>query len=458
MHTLLSGKRAKTEQYLHKSVLNIIPTLKILLGCAGVMVNIGEFNRVIVVYLTWGETPRTYGVFGSQVIGQFVETAKSSPNDEFHFISAVPVIHSGLAREKWSYFSELRNVKKELDTVAFHSMPIIATQNFVNSSKATFSLMHGISHWFLKRKLTKITPDIVHCRSYHAAWAALSIRKKYSLAFKIVFDGRGLWPEEVALKRNWSKNSINYQFLKSIEKTLLSECEASVAVSDTMHDHYVDLGAKNDQCIYLSADTEQLKVDIDHLEQSETVRFCYVGALSEDTWHQPKGLVDLYRRLRTLFPKTRLTIVTTSNHERLKPQFSEFPQEELVFSSTKTRVELKKILEIQDISLMTYFTPTNEKQKLLGKMVLAVKTAEYFVAGLPMICNTHCGGAAKLIDDNGLGVTYFPGKVDSLNSEDLLPYLNADARKKCQSFALKHFDYAVNAGKYVELYKLVLKC
>ena len=75
-----------------------------------------------------------------------------------------------------------------------------------------------------------------------------------------------------------------------------------------------------------------------------------------------------------------------------------------------------------------------------------------------MICNTYCGGAAKLIDDNGLGLTYCPEKVDSLNSEDLLPYLNSEARKKCQAFALTNFDYAVNAGKYIELYKFVIKC
>ncbi|MBD3726939.1 MAG: glycosyltransferase, partial [Moraxella osloensis] len=337
-----------------------------------------------VVYLTWGETPRAYGVFGSQVIGQFVETAKLSANDEFHFISAVPLIHSGLVREKWRYTTELSNVKERLGSVAFHWLPVVASQNFVNSSKSTFNLMHGISHRFLKRRLTKITPDIVHCRSYHAAWAAFSVRKKYGLNFKIIFDGRGLWPEEVALKRNWCKNSADYQFLKSIEKTLLSECDVSVSVSDTMHQHYLDLGAKNDQCIYLSADTVQLKVNIDQLKPSETVRFCYVGALSKDTWHQPKGLVDLYRRLRTLFHKTQLTIVTTSNHEQLKAQFSEFPQEELLFTSTKTRLELKQVLAKQDFGLMTYFTPINEKEKLLGRVVLAVKTAEYFVAGLPM--------------------------------------------------------------------------
>jgi glycosyltransferase involved in cell wall biosynthesis len=412
-----------------------------------------------VVYLTWGETPRSYGVFGSQAIGQFIETQKLSPNSKFHFISAVPIIHSGLFREKWRYFSELSKVKMKLGAIAFHWLPIVVSQNFVFASKATFKFMHGTgAHWLLKNKLNKIVPDIVHCRSYHSAWAALTVRKKYGLNFKIIFDGRGPWPEEVAFKQNWSENSSDYQFLKSIEKKLLFECDASVSVSDTMHQHYAGLGAKNDQCIYLSTDTNQLKVNFDQIQQNERIQFCYVGALSENTWHQPKGLVDLYRRLRTLYPKTQLTIVTTSSHDQLKVHFSEFPKEELVFTSTKTRLELKHVLTKQDFGILALFTPINEKEKMLARSGLAVKTVEYLAAGLPIICNAYCEGAAKLIDNHGLGITYFPENVDSIKPEELLVYLNTSAREKCEAFALKNFDYTLNAQKYFELYKRVLNC
>jgi glycosyltransferase involved in cell wall biosynthesis len=409
-----------------------------------------------VVYLTWGETPRSYGVFGSQVVGQFVETAKLSQKDEYHFISTVPYIHSGLIREGRSYRTELNKVRDKLGGIAFHWLPIYAPQNFVNSSKNTFSLMHGLAHLHLKNKLRSICPDIVHCRSYHAAWAALKVRKKYNLNYKIIFDGRGLWPEEVALKRNWSDISADYQFLKSIENTLLTECDASVSVSDAMHEHYMNLGAKNDYCVYLSTDVKQLRVNINELKSDEIVRFCYVGALSEDTWHQPKVLVDLYRRLRSLFQETQLTIVTTSDHGQLKSQFSEFPQEELVFISTKTRMELKEVLKGQDFGLMAYFSPTTDQERLVANTVLAVKTAEYLIAGLPMICNEYCGGAARIILNNQLGITYFPEKLDVLTQRTLLPFLNQTARQKCQTFALENFDYAINAKKYLQLYKDIL--
>jgi glycosyltransferase involved in cell wall biosynthesis len=409
-----------------------------------------------VAYLTWGETPRSYGVFGSQVIGQFVETAKLNPNDQFHFISAVPIIHSGLVREKWGYVKELNAVKAKLGSIQFHWLPIWVSQNFVYSSQRTFGLMHGIAHLHLKTKLLKVNPDIVHCRSYGAAWAALSVKEKYGLRYKIIFDGRGLWPEEAALKKGWSEKSADYLFLKSIESKLLEYCDCSVTVSDTMHEHYVGLGAKNDHTIYLSADTNQLKVGVDQFEFNDNVRFCYVGALSNDTWHQPSALVDLYRQLRALFPKTQLTIVTTSNHDSLRRDFAEFPENEIVLTATKTRAELKQVLESQDFGLMTYFQPKNDKEILLGRMVLAVKSAEYFIAGLPMICNAYCGGVARLIEKNQLGITYFPEKLEEIKREDINSYLNKAAKNRCQDFAEENFDYGVNALNYKNIYESLI--
>jgi glycosyltransferase involved in cell wall biosynthesis len=135
----------------------------------------------------------------------------------------------------------------------------------------------------------------------------------------------------------------------------------------------------------------------------------------------------------------------------------EFPTDELVFTSTKTQSDLKKVLKFQDFGLMAYFLPTNSNEELLGKMVLAVKTAEYLAAGLPMICNGYCGGAARIIQDNKLGIVYFPENINSLTKEDILLYLNQSARQDCQTFALNNFDYSMNARRYKLAYSEVLK-
>lgn len=408
-----------------------------------------------IIYLTWGETPRSYGVFGSQVIGQFLETAKLCPNDEFHFISALPVVHSGMVREKWFYPKELAIVKKQLDSIKFHWLPIYATQNFVNSSKCTFQLMHGFAHYHLKQKLFKIEPDIVHCRSYHATWAALQVRKKYDLNYKIIFDGRGLWPEEVALKKKWTDDSEDYLFLKGIEQIILTESEVSISVSDTMHYHYDSLGGHQDKIIYLSADVDQIPVHLlnEVKEEQETIKFCYVGALSEEAWHQPSQLLDLYRHLRTFFKRTRLTIVTTTNHNKLKSFFNEFLEDEIVLIATRTRLELKIVLEGQDFGILPFRKNLSIMERFVGKTMLATKTAEYFASGLPMICNKFCGGAAELTCNNGLGIVYDPEKVSKISYMELDNLLSNKMTEKCREFAKENFDYKVNAKKYAFLYK-----
>lgn len=405
-----------------------------------------------VIYLSWGETPRSYGVFGSQVLAQFVYTKRLTTDSSFYFLSGLPILNSGLVREKIRYLHELKEVKKRLHDIQFSLIPIFAPQHFVNSSRLTFSLMHGISHLFLYSKLKKIKPDIIHCRSYHAAWAAIKVREKYNLNYKVLFDGRGLWPEEVSLKKGFLKNSDNYKYLKNIELEILTKCDASVTVSDTMHSHYLELGSKNDNRVYLSADTLKMKTELKYRVSADTIRFCYVGSLDENSWHKPSELFKLYDYLRSIFPKTVLTIVTTSDLDPIKHCFKSIPTNEVFYTNTKNVQDLMLTLSNQDFGLLSYLTPSSTEELTLGKMVLAVKTVEYFAAGLPVICNKFCGGAANLIEKFNLGLTYDPNKI-SIQPLKLLDMLEINNRKRIQDFATDNFDYHVNAKKYIEIYQ-----
>jgi len=407
-----------------------------------------------VVYLTWGETPRSYGVYGSQVLNQFIETFKITEDSEFYFIAGVPIIHSGLVREKISYFDEITKVKKKLSGINFHWLTLFSSQNFVNSNKRTFVLLHFISHYLLKLKLSKIKPDIVHCRSYHAAWAALRVKEKYHLNYKVIFDGRGLWPEEIALKNNYADDTTNYRFLKSIESKNLIKADISVAVSAPMAKHYTELGAENVKTIFLSSATKMLKssgCESVGNKKNELV-FCYVGALSVDTWHKPNELLKLYNHLRHILPNTKLMIVTTSNHDAIRKCFSDIPDDEVLITQTKTVNELKEKLDKADIGLMSYFAPLTSREVTLGSSVLAVKTAEYLAAGLPMLVNSYCGGAAEIVSDHSVGIAYDPSTYQELTSESIKLLLSNTMREKMQNLAYDLFDYKQNAKRYKNMY------
>jgi glycosyltransferase involved in cell wall biosynthesis len=326
-----------------------------------------------IIYLTWGETPRSYGVFGSQAINQFVSNCKLNKDSECHLISAVPLIHSGFVREKVGYFDEIKKIKSLLGRISFSWIPIYATQNFINSNRFTFKLMHGLSHLHLLNKIKEIKPDIIHCRSYHAAWAAIKVRDKYNLNYKVVFDGRDLWPEEMALKQGFKEQSLDYKYLKNIEKFILEKADCSVSVSQKMHEHYVGLGAKKDVCIYLSADVKKLSQGLISKSSSKNacVNFCYLGALSDSTWHKTTELAKLYTHLKRVMPNSKLTIITTSNYGEINTIFKKYNLTDYVLKTTRTVAELQVLLSEQDFGLMSYFVPGNNLQKKLGSILLS---------------------------------------------------------------------------------------
>lgn len=408
-----------------------------------------------IIYLTWGETPRSYGVFGSQVINQFVSNCKLNKDCECHLISAVPLIHSGFVREKVGYFDEIKKIKSLLGNISFSWIPIYATQNFINSNRFTFKLMHGLSHLHLLSKIKEIKPDIIHCRSYHAAWAAIRVRDKYNLDYKVVFDGRDLWPEEMALKQGFNEQSLDYKYLKNIEKFILEKADCSVSVSQKMHEHYVGLGAKKDVCIYLSADVKKLSQGLISKSSSKNgcVNFCYLGALSDSTWHKTTELAKLYTHLKRVMPNSKLTIITTSNYGEINAIFKKYNLTDYVLKTTHTVAELQVLLSEQDFGLMSYFVPGNNLQKKLGSILLSIKAVEYFSAGMPMICNAYCGEVAQLIENHKLGVSYAPENLERLSAKDFIPLLSSNERAKCRSFAMDNFDYEVNTKKYYMLYK-----
>lgn len=407
-----------------------------------------------IMYLTWGETPRSYGVFGTQVIGQFVETMALLPNCNSLFVSGVPLIHSGLVREKLGYANELEEVKRKLGPTSFEWIPVLMTQNVVAPSRRTFAWIYAGAWRRLRAVIERFQPDIIHCRSYHAAWAALQARQLFGGRYKIIFDARGLFPEEVALKRNYSDQSQDYLYLKGIERTLLGGCDVTVAVSDTMDTHFRALGARQLELVYLSASCAHLSTNCARPNlQGQRLEFCYVGALSEDTWHKPSSLAQIFARLKVDFVDAKLTIVSTSSHNAIRPHFAQWSEAEVEITSTRTTDELKQYLTRADFGLMSYFHPTTPREAMLANMVMAVKIAEYLCAGLPVIANRYCGGAARVIANHSLGVIYDPGALDTLDVGLVRQLVNErGGRNRISSVARQLFDYSVHARQYADLY------
>lgn len=408
-----------------------------------------------IMYLTWGETPRSYGVFDSQVIGQFVETMALLPGSQSLFVSGVPLIHSGLVREKLQYANELKRVKTKLEPTPFEWVTVLMTQNVVVPSRHTFDWIYAGAWNRLRALLERFEPDVIHCRSYLAAWAALQARRRFGGRYRIVFDARGLFPEEVALKRRYLDQSPDYLYLKGVERDLLDGCDVTVAVSDTMEAHFRSLGARQVELVYLSASYARLRASRELMgTPRQRLEFCYVGALSEGTWHKPSSLARIFARLKAEFTDAKLTIVSTSSHSAIRLHFAQWPEADVEITSTKTNEELKRYLVRADIGLMSYFEPSTPREVMLADMVMAVKIAEYLCAGLPVIVNRYCGGAARVISQHALGVVYDPDQLDALDVSRIRQLVEEQgARDRISRMAYQLFDYTMHARQYADLYR-----
>ena len=412
-----------------------------------------------VVYLTWGETPRTSGVFGSQVINQLKKIYDHSPKSQFWLISGIPIVFSGLTQEKFAYVKEMKILQEKLGEIKHILLPIYSPQNFFYSRKLEMPLFHAFANQHLINILRQLLPDVIHCRSYHAAYASLKAREKSNLRYKVIFDARGLWPEEGVLKGRINPNSQDYRSMKVIERYLLSESDATVVVSDTMQQHYKQLGVQNTIVIYLGALTKILSpqnIELDYSHKKNKCTLCYVGALSNKTWHKPAFLFQLYKKYRSCLPNSKLLIITQSNHESIYEERGDIPLSEIIITSTKTPQELAKLLQSSSFGALPYFKPQSSIEKQIANTVIASKTAEYLAAGLPVLVNQSCGGAATLVEREGVGIGYSLENLQEINSETLKNLSTLPVSKKAIKVAQQNLDFDSNADRYLKLYHSIL--
>lgn len=408
-----------------------------------------------IIYLTWGETPRLNGVYGSQVLGQINRISKLDKSIDISLYCGLPLINSGLVRRTLSYFSDIRKIRVSLPQKSLNIIPILGVQTeFYPSGRFGFNGFHLLSNFLLRNRLKKDKPDIVHCRSYHAAYAALIARAKLGLNYKVIFDARGLWPEEAVLKNKVVNGSPQYRFLKEVEMFVLNSADITISVSDPMSLHFEKIGAKRVETIYLSSDVNSLRPKLIERGSSDEKVLCYVGALSDDTWHKPYILMNTYRAFRKAYAKTKLLIVTQSNKNKIMAQALEFPESEIYITSTNNSEELATLLSTADFGVLPYLHPKEDHEIQIASTIMAVKTAEYLSAGLPVLVNKYCGGAATIANKFNVGLTFDPINCeDSINNYMLDHFLRSEFSDHAIDVAKKCFDYTKNAENYIALYQ-----
>ncbi|MDA7415489.1 glycosyltransferase [Xenophilus arseniciresistens] len=405
-----------------------------------------------ILYLTWGETPRTSGAYGSQALNQFkANIALTGATGKF--VAAVPLIHSGHVRERGQYTHELKNVRERLANIEYEQIPIYCAQPLIFPNRWTFKFNHIGANLRLRQLVDRFDPDVIHCRSYHATFAALRLREATSARYRILFDARGLWIDELALRKGWESSSRNYRFFRALESYLLGAADAVVAVSEGMKEYFISQAARRVETIYLSAPVRLLSSAAVRTETYvERVSVVYLGTLDSNSWHPPDELRRLIEYLLKLGLKIDLKIITMSDHAALEPIFKPLGLGSFRVVRTHSAKELAAELREADFGVLSYFRPTGVLEHRLSSVVMAIKTAEYLGAGVPILVNKHCGGAAGIVREHRVGLAYDPESFSELTRDAVISLLEPGVRRRAIDVAFAKFDIGSNAQRYASLY------
>lgn len=410
-----------------------------------------------VLFLTWGERVSETGLYRSQVINLCAEISKAGVSIEL--CSFVPILNRDMVKQKHQYFSGL----EKCDKLASQNDITFCSNHYLGSSFEIYTpwLLWPIVHapWNLSRLKTIIKDgqyDVIHCRSYHAAFAALKAMNKMGKTLPLVFDPRGLMPEEGVLQGRFLSEGISYSRWKKVEQYILQHASVTIAVSSTMKTHYEKLGAHDVRLVYISSDVgmKELPVNVDGVVSSNKKQLIYVGAIG--TWHPAKGVFDVFWDFRKENPDTTLRILAPKHAwGDIYNSATEKGLNPLEFSVgyAKTRLELENEIRASYAGLLTYRTPSNEIETLVASTVLSTKFVEYLTGGIPVIANKYCGGAANYIFSNGCGTVYDPEHIERTSFAFLADFWR-ESKKRVQVIKKSKHDFSVtnNARRYASLY------
>jgi len=417
-----------------------------------------------IMFLSWGEVPRLSSVYGGQLVNVVKNVGQHESVEDSYLVAGMPLIHSGLVREKWRYGKELSSIRNLLGSGNFFRRKLIVPPVGIYPTEAQIGMFKlgqtkSMIKWLRKRK-----PDILHCRSYLATYMAHEWRNASGLDFKILFDTRSYMPDEAIQRECWAEGSPDHQFWRKTEARLLRDSDAVNVVSEPMRTRFIGMGADPSRVhlIHLNVEApEEEKVQgLGIVRDGNGPLFCYCGYLDYAGWHHPNNVWQLLDRLATLRNDARFLIITKSSHTMLAADLRnkglDYLREKIVFTSAVSPSECVRIMQGCDAGLLSYYTPKSELEFEMARGVFATKTAEYLFAGIPVLVNKICGGAAEFVEEHNVGVSY--DSPESLNDSDISRLLGHKSNgNRLQALAKEKFDIEHNSRRLCSIYSDMLR-
>lgn len=423
-----------------------------------------------VIYLTFLEGIFNYGIFESQV-KTLLFTLKRKYNSQLDLLLVVnmPLINLTRKGPVFNFIKYRREKKAIVEEFKSHGAALKLIPVYlpflnrwgIHLNIFLLALVFILNFPFLLLTILKFKPDILHCRSYPAALVGLLV-KCLDRNLKLIFDMRGLFPEEGIVQKRWNEKSLTFKIWKKLEYLLLRHSDRIIALSEPFREYVSSL---NPDCtpkielIYASVDIDFFKPDpsgreilLQKLGLEGKKIFMYHGSLN--SWHSPELLGLVFKKIKEKIFDAHLLILTTFNRERLSATLQSLGLSKSDFSITWVRFsEMPSYLSLGRYAIVPS-NILNFPEELILDTMIGLKVSECLALGLPLIANENIGGLRPFLSENGLGTSFRAENIDELPSR--IQYLESrydEISRNCIKFAWNFLNIERSADCYFKIYK-----
>jgi glycosyltransferase involved in cell wall biosynthesis len=298
--------------------------------------------------------------------------------------------------------------------------------------------------------------DVLHARA-HVPMAMALLARRF-MAFKLVFDIRGLMAEEYADAAIWTEGSLPFRLVKSLERAGIRCADQIVVLTERFRDWLLAHRLKSpDQievipcCVDIERFDGEHSIDLDHGSRpSDRFEVVYAGSLVGLYLVEEMG--HFFREIKKQRPDAFLRILSVS------------PREQGVEALRRAGVD-ETDYEIQAVAPSD--VPAYLRQARIGlsfrKPTFAqiaaspTKISEYLAAGLPVVCNTGIGDVDELVERERVGVVVRQFDEDAYQraaEEAIVIAEDPDIRRRCRCVARSNFDlHTIGGQRYLNVYR-----
>jgi glycosyltransferase involved in cell wall biosynthesis len=305
--------------------------------------------------------------------------------------------------------------------------------------------------------------DLLHARSYVAA--SLMLPWKIATGVPLLFDTRGLWPDERVDMGLWAADGALYRSAKAVERILLRQADSVVVVSDSMRDylrqeypHRAEISAcihAIPTCTDLDRFTPQVERDPSLAPELDRARvLTYLGSLERR--YMVDAMARFYQAWRRAVrardgeaERTRFLVVSRNDPAGMRSMFEAAGiAEELVHRSARHR-DVPGLVRWAEAGVC-FMRPT-----LSGRLSAPTKLGELLACGVPVVA-TAVGDLASIFRGTRAATI-----VDDL-AEDTLRGAAADlaamaprpeVRREAREIAERWFRLADGVAAFDRIYR-----